>query len=190
MAQLGGHYARWHKLERKREILYDFGIECGRAKPSASGYCCAQLPQARIHATSHILFPGNVNPGPLVLLLSHWLAPQWAPPTSDQQWATVSGPVQPLAGATMGPSHKWPAVSEQPLVVPLSHWLAPQWAPPTSHQQWATVSGPAQPLAGPTRGPSHKRPAVSEQPLVVLLSHWLVPQWAPPTGDRLSVSNR
>ena len=87
-------YDTWLNLEdtmlgdvswREKEKYYMiFVIECGRARPSASGYCCAQLPLPALHATSHILFPGNVNQGLLVVLLSHWLVPQWAPPTSGQ----------------------------------------------------------------------------------------------------------
>lgn len=51
-----------------------------------------------------------VNEPLLVALFSHWSAPQWVPPTSNQ------------------------LVSELTLAVLLCHWSAPQWFPPRSNQ--------------------------------------------------------
>ena len=50
-------------------------------------------------------------PAVAAALLSHWLAPQWAPPPSKRPLvsncppATVSGPTQPLVGVPVGPAH-------------------------------------------------------------------------------------
>ena len=100
---------------------------------------------------------------PLVVLVSHWSAPQWAPSPADQLSMSdcpypISGPAQPLVGATVGP-------------------------PQATNCQWVTVSGPAQPLVSDIVG------LYPKWPLVVLVSHWSVPQWAPPPNNQLSVSD-
>ena len=72
---------------------------------SRYSYCCVPL------SFTSPCYQAVVARGPLVFLLSHWLAPQWAPPPSKRPLvsncppATVSGPAQPLVGVPVGPAH-------------------------------------------------------------------------------------
>ena len=81
-------------------------------------------PLARGCGCSPLLTPSPVTRQQLPSTISSTAPPlvhacQKTPPKSNQfQWATISGPLQPLITAIVGPSHKQPTVSERPLVVP------------------------------------------------------------------------
>lgn len=89
-------------------------------QPLAHRHCRASLPH-HVQAMPPAQPAGGATMGPvhkqpavneplLVALFSHWSAPQWVPPTSNQ------------------------LVSELTLAVLLCHWSAPQWFPPRSNQ--------------------------------------------------------
>lgn len=76
----------------------------------------------------------SINKQPLVMLLSHWTVPQWAPPTSSQLpmsdlWWFCSA----IGQNRVGPTHGKQA-SKNSLAMLLSHWTVLQGAPPTGQQ--------------------------------------------------------
>ena len=100
-------------------------------------------------------------------------------PASGYQ-GIVSSHVQLLVGIVVGPSPKWPTVSEWPVsgsaqpLVGMAVGSSPKW--PTV-SEWP-FSGPAQPLVGMAMGSSPKWPTVNERPLVVHSANsWQLSGW-------------